>query len=137
MYQKLMSDQGHLCRDKKEPHSSHFRDHLLIFLPKCAEFSKGNKGRKDIYISHKLKVADEHARTYRSQNGQEDALIFMRTAVMMHTFCLQSQDTFDGFFPPNCLTASVNEQMRSFFNIVLRGPHQLFMDVRRSVATPI
>lgn len=53
MYQKLMSDQGHPCRDKKEPHSTRFKDHLLNFLPEWADFSKGNKGRKDIYISHK------------------------------------------------------------------------------------
>ncbi|KAL8558995.1 hypothetical protein ACOMHN_039751 [Nucella lapillus] len=125
MYQKLMSDQGHPCRDKKEPHSTRFKDHLLNFLPEWAEFSQGNKGRKDIYISHKLKVAHELARTYMSHNGQEDALIFMRAAVMMHKFCLQSQEPFDGSFPPNCLTASVNEEMRSFFNVVLRGPSAL------------
>jgi hypothetical protein len=33
MYQKLMSDQGSPCRDKKEPHSTRFKDHLLNFLP--------------------------------------------------------------------------------------------------------
>ncbi|KAL8561604.1 hypothetical protein ACOMHN_024839 [Nucella lapillus] len=49
----------------------------------------------------------------------------MRAAVMMHKFCLQSQEPFDGSFPPNCLTASVNEEMRSFFNVVLRGPSAL------------
>jgi hypothetical protein len=72
-----------------------------------------------------LKVADELAKTYRSQIGQEDALMFMRAAVMMHKFCLRSQEPFDGCFPPNCLTVPVNEEMRSFFNIVLRGPSAL------------
>ena len=45
----------------------------------------------------------------------------MRAAVMMHKFCLQSQKPFDGSFPSNCLIAPVNEEMRSFFNVVLRG----------------
>jgi hypothetical protein len=125
MYQKLRSDQGRPCRDKKEPHSTRFKDHLLDLLPEWAEFSKGNEGRKDIYISHTLKVADELAKTYRSQIGQEDALMFMRAAVMMHKFCLQSQEPFNGSFPPNCLTAPVNEEMRSFFNVVLQGPSAL------------
>ena len=125
MYRKLMNDQGHPCQDKKQPHSTRFKDLLLHFLPEWAEFSKGNKGRKDIYISHKSKVADELARTFRSHTGQEDALIFMRAAVMMHKICLESQEPFDGSFAPNCLTASVNEKMRSFFNVVLRGPSAL------------
>ena len=47
--------------------------------------------------------------------------MFMRAAVMMHTVCLQRQETFDGPFPHNCLTGPVNEEMRSFFNVVLRG----------------
>ena len=109
---------------KKEPHSTRYKDHLLDLLPEWPEFSKGNEGRKDIYISHKLKVVDELAKTYRSQIGQEDALMFMRAAVMMHKFCLQSQEPFDGSFPLNCLLAPVNEEM-SFFNVVLRGPSAL------------
>ena len=125
MYQKLMSDQGHPCRDKKEPHSTRFKDHLLKFLPEWAEFSKGNKGRKDIYISHKGKVADELAKTYKSQIDQDEALIFMRAAVMMRKFCLEIEDPFDGSFHPNCLTAPVKEEMRSFFNVVLNGPSAL------------
>ena len=44
MYQKLMSDQGCPCRDKKEPHSTRFKDHLLKLLPEWAQFSKGNEG---------------------------------------------------------------------------------------------
>ena len=40
---------------------------------------------------------------------------------MMHTVCLQRQETFDGSFPHNCLTSPVNEEMRSFFNVVFRG----------------
>ena len=47
--------------------------------------------------------------------------MFMRAAVMMHTVCLQRQETFDGSFPHNCLTGPVNEEMRSFFNVVFRG----------------
>ena len=47
--------------------------------------------------------------------------MFMRAAVMMHTVCLQRQETFDASFPHNCLTGPVNEEMRSFFNVVLRG----------------
>ena len=47
--------------------------------------------------------------------------MFMQAAVMMHTVCLQRQDTFDGSFPHNCLTGPVNEEMRSFFKVVFRG----------------
>ena len=47
--------------------------------------------------------------------------MFMRAAVMMHTVCLQRQETFDGSFPHNCPTDPVNEEMRSFFNVVFRG----------------
>ena len=74
-----------------------------------------------IYLSHKLKVANDTDKAYKLRIGQGDALIFMRAAVMMHTFCLQSQKPFDGSFPHNCLTGPVNEEMRSFFNVVLRG----------------
>ena len=49
----------------------------------------------------------------------------MWAAVMMHKFCLQSQEPFDGSSPLNCLTVPVNEEMRSFFNVVLRGPSAL------------
>ena len=111
MYQKLMSDKGRPLRDKREPHSTRFKDHLLHLLPEWDEFSKGNEGRKDIFLSHKFKVAEELAKTYKSQIGQEDALIFMRAAVMMHKLCLQSQKLFDGSFPPNYFTACVNEEM--------------------------
>ena len=47
--------------------------------------------------------------------------MFVRAAVMMHTVCLQRQETFDGSFPHNYLTGPVNEDMRSFFNVVFRG----------------
>ena len=47
--------------------------------------------------------------------------MLMRAAVMMHTVCLQRQETCDASFPHNCLTGPVNEEMRSFFNVVLRG----------------
>jgi hypothetical protein len=111
MYQKLMSDKGRPLRDKREPHSTRFKDHLLDLLPEWDEFSKGNEGRKDIFLSHKFRVAEELAKTYKSQIGQEDALIFMRAAVMMHKLCLQSPKLFDGSFPPNYFTACVNEEM--------------------------
>ena len=122
MYQKLMSDQGHPCQDKKEPHSTRYNDHLLSMLPDWSEFSKGNEGRKDIFISNNLKVADDVVKTHGTQVGQEDALVFMRAAVMMHKLCLKSQEPFDGSFSPDCLTDPVNEQMRTFFNVVLQGP---------------
>ena len=32
-----------------------------------------------------------------------------------------NQEPFDGSFPHNCLMGPVNEEMRSFFNVVLRG----------------
>ena len=44
---------------------------------------------------------------------------------MMHTICLQSQEPFGSSFPPNFPTASVNEEMGSFFNVVLRGQSAL------------
>ena len=40
---------------------------------------------------------------------------------MMHKVCLQRQETFDGSLPHNCVTGPVNEEMRSFFNVVIRG----------------
>ena len=49
----------------------------------------------------------------------------MWAAVMMHELCLQSQKLFDGSFPPNCLMACVNEEMRSFLNVVLQGPSSI------------
>ena len=98
------------AQTKKAPQSTRYKDHLLDLLPKWAEFSKGNEGRKDIYISHKLKMVDELAKEeceiglrYRSLIGQEDALTFMRAALMMHKFCRLSQEPFDGSFPLNCL----------------------------------
>ena len=109
MYQTLISGQCHPCRDKKKPHTTRFKDHLLKFLPEWAEFSKGNKGRKYIYISHKVNVAGELVRKYTSHNGQEDAPILMQAAVMIHSICLQSQEPFDGSFP---LTASRLRSMR-------------------------
>ena len=33
MYQELMSDQGNPCNDRKEPHATRFKDHLLSLLP--------------------------------------------------------------------------------------------------------
>ena len=62
MYQELMSDQGNPCKDRKEPHATRFKDHFLRLLPEWSEFSRENKGRKDIYISHKVTVADELAK---------------------------------------------------------------------------
>ena len=46
----------------------------------------------------------------------------MRAAVLMHKLCLKDQEAFKGSFAPDCLTAPVNEEMRCFFNVVLRGP---------------
>ena len=64
--------------------------------------------------------------------------MFMRAAVMMHTVCLQRQETFDGSFPHNCLTGPVNEEMRSFFNVVFRGRSALCAaTVSWLLATPI
>ena len=59
MYQELMSEQGNPCKDRKEPHATRFKDHLLSLLPEWSEFSRETKGRKDIYISHKVTVADK------------------------------------------------------------------------------
>ena len=58
---------------KKEPHSTRYKDHILSMLPDWSEFSKGNEGRKDIFISNNLKVADDVVKTYGTQVGQEDA----------------------------------------------------------------
>ena len=59
------------------------------------QFSRKNKGRKDIYISHKVTVADELAKT---QSSQVEALILMRAAMIIHKLCLESQEFFNGFF---------------------------------------
>ena len=44
-----MSDQGNPCKDRKEPHATRFKDHLLSLLP-------------EFYISHKVTVADKLAK---------------------------------------------------------------------------
>ena len=105
-----MSDQGNPCKDRKEPHATRFKDHLLSLLPEWSEFSRENTGRKDIYISHKVTVADELAKKHKFQICQAEALILMRAALLIHKLCLESQESFNGFFSANCLTAPVNKK---------------------------
>ena len=126
MYQELMSDQGNPCKDRKEPHATRFKDHLLSLLPEWSEFSWENKGRKDIYISHKVTVADELAKKHKFQSCQAEALILMGAALLIHKLCLESQESFNGSFSANCLTAPVNKNMRIFFNTVLEGQSTVF-----------
>ena len=71
-----------------------------------------------------------------SRVGQEDALIFMKSAVMAHMFCLQSQVPFDGIFPPNFLTFRVNEKMR-YFLMLCSVVHQHLTDVMKLVVAQI
>lgn len=120
-YRNLMSDMGQPCKDKKEPHSTRFKDYLLSLLPEWSEYSKDNKGRKDVYISNSSKVVDELSKAYTSQICQEDALTLMRAAAMLHKRCLQKQEPFTGSFSPNCTTSVVSREMRCFFNVVLQG----------------
>ena len=120
-----MSDQGNPCKDIKEPHATRFKDHLLSLLLEWSEFSRENKGRKDIYISHKATVADEFAKK-KCQTCQAEALILMRAAVIIHKLCLESQEPFNGSFSANCITAPVNKNMRIFLNTVLQGHATVF-----------
>ena len=110
MYQELMSDQGDPCKDRREPHATHFKDHLLSLLPQWSEFSGENKGRKDIYISHNVTVADELAKIHNFQSCQAEALILLCAAVIIHKLCLESQESFNCSFSANCLTAPVNKK---------------------------
>ena len=103
-----MSDQGNPYKDRKEPHATRFKDHHSL-LPEWSEFSRENKGRKDIYISHKATVADELAKKHKLQCSQAEALIPMRAAVIIHKLCLESQESFNGSFSANCLLAPVNK----------------------------
>ena len=98
MYQELMSDQANPCKSRKEPHATRFKDHLLSLLPEWSEFSRENKGRKDIYISHKVTIADELAKNHTFQSCQAEALILMLAAVIIHKLCLESQGVFQWFF---------------------------------------
>lgn len=62
MYRTLMKDQGCPLGDNRDPHSTRFKEHLLSLLPEWAEYSKVNAGRTNIYVSHKVSVADELAK---------------------------------------------------------------------------
>ena len=72
MYQELMSDQGNPCKDRKELHATRFKDLLLNLLPEWSEFSRENKGRKDIYMSHKVTVADELAKNTNFKSARQE-----------------------------------------------------------------
>ena len=71
MYQEVMSDQSNPCKDRKEPHATRVKDHLLRILPEWSEFSRENKGREDIYISHKVTVADEFAKNTNFKGARQ------------------------------------------------------------------
>ena len=126
MYQELMSCQGNPCKDRKEPRATRFKDHLLSLLPEWSKFSRKNKERKDIYISHKVTVADELAKKHNFQSCLAEALILMHAAMIIHKLCPESQEPFNGSFSANCLTAPVNKNMRIFFNTVLQGQSTVF-----------
>ena len=126
MYQELMSDQCNPCKDRREPHATRFKDNLFSLLPQWSEFSGENKGRKDIYISHNVTVTDELAKKHKLQSCQAEALILLCAAVIIHKLCLESQESFNGSFSANCLTAPVNKNMRIFFNTVLQGQPTVF-----------
>ena len=126
MYQELKSDQGNPCKDRKETHATRFKDHLLSLLPDWSEFSRENKGRKDIYISHKVTVAGELAKKHKFQSCRAEALILMRAAMIIHKLCLESQESLGGSFSANCLTAPVNHKNMRIFNTVLQGQSTAF-----------
>ena len=120
-----MNDQGTPCQNKKEPHVTRFKEHLLKLLPDWDVFCRETKGTKTVYFSHQQKVVDELAKTHQSQVNQDEALILMRAAMMIHRLCLKSQEPFGGSFSSDCLTGSVNKEMKSFFNVVLQGSSTL------------
>ena len=115
MYQKLTNDQGTPCQNKREPHATCFKEHLLKLLPDWDVFCRETKGTKTVYFSHQQKMVDELAKTHQSQVNQVEALILMRAAMMIHKLCLKSQEHFGGSFSSDCLTGSVNKEMKSFF----------------------
>ena len=75
-----------------------------------------------MYISSHRKVEDIVAKTHEQQLGKNDALLLMRTAVILRKSCLKTQNLFNGNFPPDCLTSPVPEHLRSFINVILQGP---------------
>ena len=84
-------------------------------------FCRETKGTKTIYFYHQQKVVEELAKTHQTQVNQDEALILMRAAMMIHKLCLQSQEPFSGSFPSDCLTGSINKEIKCFFDIVLQG----------------
>ena len=122
IYRQLMNEQGHPCQDKNELHSTRFKVHFLKFLSGWVIYS-----RKGIYIWNKGEMTDTLVQTHMSQVGQ-DALILMRSAVMTHTVCLQSQVPFGGCFPNNCLTFQANEKIMSWL-ILCFVVHQHLTDM--------
>ena len=113
MYKSLMEEQGHLCNER-EPHLTRFREHLLSLLPEWTEFSQGN----EIYISHNEKVADLLMKAHDSQIDQDDALLLMRAAVILHKNCLAKPEPFSGSFSSYCLSSPVHDKLRIFLFIL-------------------
>ena len=79
-------------------------------------------------MSNKDSVASLLAVAHNNHIGQSDALLLMRAAVVLRKFCLQKQPEFNGSFSPDCLTAHVATEVRSFINVVLQGPPILEKD---------
>ena len=57
IYQQLINEQGHPCQNKNEPHSTRFKEHLNLLPDLSPEFSKGFKGRENIYIRNKSNLS--------------------------------------------------------------------------------
>ena len=72
-------------------------------------------------MSNKDSVASLLAVAHNNHIGQSDALLLMRAAVVLRKLCLQKQPEFNGSFSPDCLTAHVATEVRSFINVVLQG----------------
>ena len=77
---------------------------------------------KEIYMSNKTKVAELIAKAHDTQIHQNDALLLIRAAVILHKMCLQKQAPFTGHFASQSNMTSVRNELQSIIRVVLQGP---------------
>lgn len=116
MYRTVMEQQGQSYNDIRVPHSARFKEHLLSLLPEWIPFFQG----KEVYLSKKTTVGEQLAKLHNNID-EDDALLLMQAAVILHRLNLQKQEPFSGCFSTNCLTSPVPKELHSFINVILQG----------------
>ena len=106
-----MEEQGMICVDPTEPHSTRFKECLLKLLPNWSDFCQG-KGH-EVYISNNQKLGDVLADAHKSQLDQNDSLFLMRAAVLLRKSFLQKQESFTGSFSEDSFTSHVPSHLDS------------------------